>query len=361
VAVTFDHTGEPAFGSDRARQARWGWTGMTEVDVREKTYTFLRMALVALLLSLGVAVIWQTYRQGWHILDSVSAYYYTPAQPIFVGALIGLCACMIALRGENTPEEVFLNLGGMFAAGVAVVPTSRGGDYRSAIEACKQASSPLLTQQPGGVDCPSVLALEQATRANVENNLVALLVVGALALAATWFLASRNTSPGGGTQSLAFRWGFWTSVAVVAVTAVLLVVNLDVIIANYHFISAVGLFVCIVAVAVSNAVRRDRLEVAGSGAAMAGPGLRAGLTALRPEAGRRPNLYAGFAWALLAVAVVGVIAVRAGLVSLFWLELAAALLFILFWLAQTFAELSPRDEGSDAGTAADTAGAPSPR
>jgi len=98
-----------------------------------------------------------------------------------------------------------------------------------------------------------------------------------------------------------------------------------------------------------------------SGAAMAGPGLRAGLTALRPEAGRRPNLYAGFAWALLAVAVVGVIAVRAGLVSLFWLELAAALLFILFWLAQTFAELSPRDEGSDAGTAADTAGAPSPR
>jgi len=314
---------------------------MTEVDVREKTYTFLRMALVALLLSLGVAVIWQTYRQGWHILDSVSAYYYTPAQPIFVGALIGLCACMIALRGENTPEEVFLNLGGMFAAGVAVVPTSRGGDYRSAIEACKQAGSPLLTQQPGGVDCPSVLALEQATRANVENNLVALLVVGALALAATWFLASRNTSPGGGTQSLAFRWGFWTSVAVVAVTAVLLVVNLDVIIANYHFISAVGLFVCIVAVALSNAVRRDGIDVPGSGLAMAVPGLRAGVAAMRPQPGRRPNLYAGFAWALLVVAVVGVIAVRVGLISLFWLELVAALLFILFWLAQTLAELPP--------------------
>ena len=60
------------------------------VDVREKTYTFLRMTLVALLLSLGAAVIWQTYRQGWQILDSVSAYYYTPAQPIFVGSLIGL-------------------------------------------------------------------------------------------------------------------------------------------------------------------------------------------------------------------------------------------------------------------------------
>jgi hypothetical protein len=317
---------------------------MVESDVCEKTYTFLRMALVALLVGLGAAVIWQTYRQDWRILDSVSAYYYTPAQGIFVGALIGLGACMIALRGGNTPEEVFLNLGGMFAAGVAVVPTSRGSDYRTAIEACRQADSPLLTQKgAGGFDCPTVRALEEATRANVQNNLVALVVVGALALAVTWFLASRDTSPRGGTHSLAFRWGIWTSAALLAVTAVLLVVNLDVIVADYHFACAVGLFVCIVAVAVSNAVRHERIDVAGAGLAMAVPGLRAGMTALRPEAGRRPNLYARFAWALLAVAVVGVIAVRAGVVSLFWLELVAALLFILFWLAQTFAELPSRE------------------
>jgi hypothetical protein len=334
---------------------------MTEVEIREKTYTFLRMALVALLVSLGVAVIWQTSRQDWRILDSVSAYYYTPAQPIFVGALIGLGACMIALRGGNTPEEVFLNLGGMFAAGVAVVPTPRGVDYRTAIEACRQADSTLLIQKgPRSFDCPTVRALEEATRANVENNLVALLVVGALALAATWFLASRDSSPGGGTRSLAFRWGFWTSAALLAVTAVLLVVNLDVIIANYHYINAIGLFVCIVAVALSNAVRREGLEVVEAGLAMAVPGLRAGVTALRPEPGRRPNLYAGFAWALVAVAVVGIPAVRAGLVSLFWLELAAALLFILFWLAQTFAELQPPSGEGNRGTAADPVGVRNP-
>ena len=138
-------------------------------------------------------------------------------------------------------------------------------------------------------------------------------------------------------------------VAVVAVTAVLLGTNLDFIVANYHFISAIGLFVCIVAVAVSNAVRRQGIVVPGSGLAMAGPGLRAGVTALRPQGGRGPNLYAGFAWALLVVAAVGVIAVRAGLVSLFWLELVAALLFILFWLAQTFAELPRRPQEADAG------------
>jgi hypothetical protein len=320
--------------------------GMAESDVRERTYTFLRMALVALLVSLGAAVIWQTYRQGWRTLDSVSAYYYTPAQGIFVGALIGLGACMIALRGGNTPEEVFLNLGGMFAAGVAVVPTARGADYRTAIEACRQADSPLLTQKGAiGFDCPTVRALEAATRANVENNVVALLVVGVLALAATWLLASRDTSPGGGTRSVAFRWGFGTSVAILAVTAALVVWNLDVIIANYHYVCAIGLFVCIVAVALSNAVRHRGIEVTGSGLAMAVPGLRAGVTALRPEPGR-PNLYAGLAWALLAVAVGGVIAVRAGLVSLFWLELVAAVLFILFWLAQTFAELPPKEEAN---------------
>jgi hypothetical protein len=330
---------------------------MVEWDVCEKTYAFLRMALVGLLVGLGAAVIWQTYRQGWRTLDSVSAYYYTPAQGIFVGALIGLGACMIALRGGNTPEEVFLNLGGMFAAGVAVVPTSRGSDYRTAIEACRQADSPLLTQRGTGLDCPTVRALEEATRANVQNNLVALLVVGALALAVTWLLASRDTSPGGGTRSLAFRWCFWTSGALLAVTAVLLVVDLDVIIANYHFVNAIGLFVCIVAVAVSNAVRRRGIVVPSSGLAMAVPGVRAGVTALRSQPGSRPNLYAGFAWALLAVAVGGVIAVRTGLVSLFWLELVAALLFILFWLTQTFAELPTDAGGGSPAATVDTAAA----
>jgi hypothetical protein len=113
------------------------------------------MALVALLVGLAVAVLWQTYRQGGKILDSVIAYYYTLAQGIFVGALIGLGACMIALRGGNVPEEVFLNLGGMFAAGVAVVPRSRGTDYRTAVEACRRSDSRSLPRRgPGASTAP---------------------------------------------------------------------------------------------------------------------------------------------------------------------------------------------------------------
>jgi hypothetical protein len=117
------------------------------------------------------------------------------------------------------------------------------------------------------------------------------------------------------------------------------------IIANMHFVCAAGLLVCIVAVALSNAVRRDRLDVPGSGFAMTLPDLRAGMATLRPPDQRRPNVYAGFAWALVAVAMVGGIAVWAHLVSLFWLELLPAFVFILFWLAQTFAELPLAAEG----------------
>ena len=168
------------------------------IDVREKTYTFLRMALVALLVSLGVAVIWQTYRQGWQILDSVSAYYYTPAQPIFVGALIGLGACMIALRGGNharggVPEprrHVRRRRGGRpDVAGRGLPDGDRG------VPAVREPPAhPAAGRRPG---LPHRSGPGAGDPREHRNSLVALLVVGALALAATWFLASRDSSPEG--------------------------------------------------------------------------------------------------------------------------------------------------------------------
>lgn len=92
---------------------------------------------------------------------------------------------MIALKGTTPVEDVFLNLGGAFAAVVAIVPTARDADYQAAIRACKEAGTPLLTDRASTkLDCPTAQALADATRANVENNLSALLVVGALALIA---------------------------------------------------------------------------------------------------------------------------------------------------------------------------------
>ena len=315
-------------------------------DIREKTYTYLRVALTALLVSLGAAVGWQTYRQGWAILDSVSAYYYTPAQGIFVGALIGLGACMIALRGGNAVDEVFLNLGGMFAAAVAAVPTSRGLDYRTALQACRESDSPLLTQKASGrLDCPTVTALADATRANVENNVFALLIVGALALVAAWFFAGR-TGAKGGTRAASFWWGIGTACALLIATAVVLAVNPDWIVANLHFIAAGGLFLCVLVVAVTNAVRTDKALVPGSGLTRVTGAVKAGASAMVPAADpakskRSPNLYAKLAWAMIVVAGLSGLACALGWIRLFWLELLVAALFIAFWLAQTIQELPP--------------------
>lgn len=135
-------------------------------DTLAKSYRYLRLAMVGLLLCVAVAVLIQIWRQGWNLLGSVSAYYYTPAQAIFVGGLIGLGACMIALLGTTTVQEVSLNLGGVFAAIVAIVPTSRDADYQELVRDCREAGTPLLTEQAstGRMDCPTVQALEEAPK-----------------------------------------------------------------------------------------------------------------------------------------------------------------------------------------------------
>jgi hypothetical protein len=101
---------------------------------------------------------------------------------------------MIALKGTTPIEDLFLNLGGIFAALVALVPTGRDADYRAAVRACREAGTPLLTQKAstGRLDCPTVQALEAAAKANVDNNLVALLFVGFFVLVAAVAVALKE-------------------------------------------------------------------------------------------------------------------------------------------------------------------------
>jgi hypothetical protein len=177
-----DGRGEPAGAEAGERR---------DSDIVAKSYRYLRLAMVGLLACLAAAVLYQSWRQGWPPLGSVSAYYYTPAQAFFVAGLIGLGACMIALKGTTPIEDLFLNLGGVFAAIVALVPTGRDADYRAAVRACREAGTPVLTQKAstGRLDCPTVQALEATAKANVDNNLVALLIVGFIVLVATFFIA----------------------------------------------------------------------------------------------------------------------------------------------------------------------------
>ncbi|GIF46032.1 hypothetical protein DFJ67_5463 [Asanoa ferruginea] len=304
----------------------------SEDDRLVKSYTYLRTAMVALLVGLAVAVFWQTARQHWHLLGSVSAYYYTAAQTIFVGALIGLGACMIALKGTRRSEEILLNLGGVFAAVVAVVPTARSEDYRRALVVCRQADVAVLNEQTANPDCDAVWPLADAARASVENGIAALLVVGALALVATLFFAARD-----GSTDKPFWWGFGAAVLLWVAGLIAMLTSLTALIDNAHYLAALGLFACILGVVLVNARRfRDEPPTQGKRPSSASAALQ------NVTANAKRHRYNVIALAMLVVTPVLAVLWLTDQMSLFWLEIFVAAIFIVFWMVQTVEMLPPR-------------------
>ena len=291
--------------------------------VQASSYRYLRIAMVCLLLALAAAVFYQSSQQG-SILASVSAYYYTPAQVIFVGALIGLGASMIALQGSTRAEDMFLNLGGMFAIVVAAVPTGRGADFRTAVQACRESGGTLLTHRASAnLDCPTVLALQDASRANVQDNMTALLIVGGLILILTAVIllkgkAAKRGSPG--------HWwvlaGFFAALLVWLGALIALAVSVDWLANNAHYIAAGGLLLSILLVAGANAHRKEKPR---AGDILKGNILKS------PQDYR----YTWVAGAMLVAAGVLIVLWLTSVISLFWVEILVALVFVLFWITQT--------------------------
>jgi hypothetical protein len=89
-----------------------------------KTYRYVRLAMVAMVVGLGASVSREAGGSGDEFLGSISAYYYTPARGIFVASLVAIGTCLVCVRGGSTLEDVLLNLAGLLAPVVAFVPTS---------------------------------------------------------------------------------------------------------------------------------------------------------------------------------------------------------------------------------------------
>jgi len=250
-------------------------------------------------------------------------------------------ACMIALKGTTEMEDVLLNFAGMAAAVVALVPTTRGEDFETAVRVCRQKAGPLLTEQAsnGGPDCPTVEALAAATRANVENNMTSLLVIGGLGLVVAVLFALLDLQ-WGTLVSRTYLWGLGTAIVLWGVACVGLWVYTDYFIRYAHYVAAVVLFLCIFIVTIANSLRRDVRESSMRLVFARGPVV---LRNLRRALLTWPlGCYAWVAWAMLvAVVVAGGLFLR-GVITLFWLEVVLASLFIVFWLVQTVDML--RDE-----------------
>lgn len=262
-----------------------------------KTYRYLRLALVALVLLLFAAVAIERGATGARCVQgSISAYYYTPAQPVLVGVLVTMGVCLVALKGNSEVEDVLLNVAGMLAPGVAFVPTTDVGTCRSA--ALSVADVP----------------------ARVAGSMQALFVTGAVIGVAVAVIARREAGSGG-----LGRWdrlGILGTVLLLGGGAVWFYVARDSFLAHAHGAAAVPMFVCIVAV-----VWLNGRDVRSS--------MRAGVAPAR--AARYVAAYRAISVLMLVSLVVTVLVslVTGSSELVLSVEVVLIVLFAVFWLVQT--------------------------
>ena len=127
-----------------------------------RTYRFLRLAMVLLVLLLFVAVGLYVASRG-ALLQSISASYYTPVRAVFVSSLCAIGACLIVYQGNTPVEDVLLNGSGFFAFIVAFVPT-----------------------RPEARCVPS--AIPQDVQLAIRNNVGALLLLAAVTFAVVMWI-----------------------------------------------------------------------------------------------------------------------------------------------------------------------------
>lgn len=241
----------------------------------------------------------------------MSAFYYTPAHGLFIGALVATGAAMVALNGRTTVEDSFFNIAGVLAPVVALVPTNRQ----------------LLL-------CDGSAPLEIERNDLVPNSLVALLVAGAATLSVTAFIAARRKTLR--VHAKSFGRSLLTGVfplALFAIAAFLFVGVWDVPRYSFaHFGAAIGLFVAIF-LAIGSLVSKRLHRV-----------LHLALTWTKPTEEYRkpaPRYYNSYCSILAATGPVAAITALVGEAPLFWIEVSGIASFTSFWIVQT-AELWQR-------------------
>lgn len=261
----------------------------------QNTYRYLRLAIILLTLLLFTSVGLQIVADGWQVLPSVSAYYYTPARSVFVASLCAIGTCMIIHRGRSDLEDVLLNASGYLAFFVAFVPTAR-----------EEATSGNGTA-----------VIPEDFVAAVTNNTQAILFVGLVAFVVQVLLVPR------GERSTGSRGGriatIGTAVAYLGLASFFLFARqtfLDV----GHGVAAIILFIGIVGVVGVNGVAMTRARRADG-------------------SGRRNPLLNRYTYGFLGMllsAVLIIVVLRPFVEQwIFVLEAALILQFLGFWITQT--------------------------
>ena len=225
------------------------------VSFAVRSYRYLRLSIVVVVAALVAAVVIERVDAGcWQ--TSISAYYYTPARAVFVGALMAIGLSLIVIKGSTGWEDVFLNVAGMLAPVVALVPIGNPGTCWS----IEPIPLPTVTDpQTGDVE------LAAWVERNIENNIEALLWAGAGALLVAALIAAVAFAVGvrrGERRTVSNLWTGpqrGTFLSLVAVSAFLvagaaLFATWDRFEENAHGLAAYAMFGCLGAAAVVNAL-----------------------------------------------------------------------------------------------------------
>jgi hypothetical protein len=262
-----------------------------------KTYRYLRLAMVTLLFLLGSSVlIERAHTAAQCFQTSISAYYYTPAQAVFVGTLVAVGVCMIVLKGSTEWEDVLLNLGGMLAPVVALVPTPDRGT------------------------CFSTPGTQRDIAADVANNIPALFVTGLVGLALTAAIGHWDRRREGRGRDVHHSVGMGFALAVLVGGFGWFSLSRQGFIHHAHYGAAFPLFGSIVAVVLLNARGYGRRTTGGTRAR---------------EVYR--NRYSAIALLMVAVPVGMWLVSRVVTWEhvVLWIEATLLLLFAAFWVSQT--------------------------
>ena len=257
-----------------------------------QTYRYLRLAMIMLVIGLGGSVAYEWQQVGRACFQtSISAYYYTPARGFFVGALMAIGVCLVSLRGNIELEDVLLNIAGMFAPVVALVPTPNPGT------------------------CTSLPGSTEGRSANVANNMSALFLVGAVGLIALAVTGMREWKTKSKTPGPSPLIAFIAALIIWTVALVIFLAARHFYLDTAHYTAAVAMFMCIIGVVSLNAFAFGRK-----------PGNRS-----------YANRYSVVA-VLMVASVVGMGGYRWAFGwdhAVLWIEASLIALFATFWLMQT--------------------------
>jgi hypothetical protein len=268
-----------------------------------KTYLYLRVGLVALAVFLGASLVIELAFGDTEWLGSISAYYYTPVRSVFVGTLVAMGVCLIAIKGRDRPrEDLMLNLAGMCAPVVALVPT------------------PLEDANCGGAS----RCVPAAYVPGVVNNVEALLVVGALGVLFAAYTVRRGSNERGDLIALG------VAAAGLVAFALWFALGRDSFLNYAHYGTAVPMFGLIVGVALVNAATIEQFVAAGGT-----------LTVGRVETYKRAYRAIAYFMGLVIAGALVLFVVKAATGSepfSHWVFVVEALLlvaFTAFWILQT--------------------------